>query len=84
MPEREFPEDLVRKISRTVLHAAERKRRTLFERLTVNNAEKLARIMQEPPVFYEGKEETPRQILLDDKIANLLFLVNFLMTQQDG
>ncbi len=65
-------EDLVRRTSRTVLHAAERGRKTLFEKLTAENEGKIAELMQRKPVFYENKDDSPQEILLDPEIADLM------------
>ncbi|HEY4523261.1 MAG TPA: hypothetical protein VJK04_00085 [Candidatus Paceibacterota bacterium] len=64
-------EELIRKTSKTVLHAAKKNRRSLFERLTVGNAEKLAQVMTKKPIFYENRETEPTRILLDDKIQGM-------------
>lgn len=65
----EFDPNLIRKLSKTTLHAAERGRRSLFEKLTAKNAEKIARIFEEKPIFYENKDDAPRKILLDGEIS---------------
>lgn len=65
-------EETTRKLSKTVLHAAERLRQSLFEKLTAANAERIAELLKEKPVFYENKAEAPRTILLDDEIAEYL------------
>ena len=66
------PQELIHKLSKTVLHAAERGRRALFERMTKQNAEKIAQLMSEPPVFYQEAEDAPRHLLLEDEIAENL------------
>jgi len=63
------PEDLIRKLSRVVLHAAERKRKNLFEKLTAANADKIAELMKEKPIFYANRESSPQQLLLDPELG---------------
>lgn len=65
-------QELVRRVSKTVLRSAERGRRGLFEKLTVKNAEKLARLLEERPVFYQNQEDAPREILLEAELAERL------------
>ena len=65
-------QELVRRVSKTVLRSAERGRRGLFEKLTVKNAEKLARLLEERPVFYQNQEDAPREILLEADLAERL------------
>lgn len=62
-------EEIIRKLSKTVLHAAERQRKPLFDRLTAENSEKIVKLLNEKPVFYENKEDASRIVLLDDEIA---------------
>ncbi|TSC78878.1 MAG: hypothetical protein G01um101433_68 [Parcubacteria group bacterium Gr01-1014_33] len=57
-------EELVRKLSRTVLHTAERGRRSLFERMTAANAQKIAELLKKKPLFYKNEKDAPREILL--------------------
>ncbi len=61
--------ELVRRVSKTVLHASERDRRGLFDKLTAKNAHRMAKLMAEAPVFYKNKEDAPREILLDQELA---------------
>ncbi|MFA6135787.1 MAG: hypothetical protein WC705_00250 [Candidatus Paceibacterota bacterium] len=68
---KEFPEELIRKVSKTVIHASEKGKRSLFERLTSDNAEKLEEVSKEEPILYENKEGAEQKILLDDEIAGL-------------
>lgn len=65
-------QELVRRVSKTVLRSAERGRRGLFEKLTAKNAEKLARLLEERPVFYQNQEDAPREILLEAELAERL------------
>ena len=64
--------ELVRKSSRVVLHAAEKHRKPLFERLTDKNADRIAQITKERPIFYEEKEGAETKIILDPEIADLM------------
>jgi len=54
------------------LHAAERGRKSLFEKLTAENEGRIAELMQQKPVFYENKDNSPQEILLDPEIAELM------------
>ena len=74
MPENnsEFSQEIIRKVSKTVLHAAERGREGLFRRLTAANADKVATLLEEKPIFYENKEDSKPEILLDDELAATL------------
>lgn len=63
------PED-IRKLSHTVLHAAEKGRKSLFERLTKNNADKIQKMMEQKPIFFETQENQPQIILLDDEVSD--------------
>lgn len=65
-------DELVQRVSKTVLHASERGRRGLFERLTAKNADRVAKLMAEVPVFYQNKEDAPREILLEAELAERL------------
>jgi len=71
-PDEPIPEELRRKLSRVVLKAAERGRQGLFELLTAENAEKIAKLLKKKPLLYENLETAPRQLLLDPDITNLL------------
>src|SRR3989344_1715248 len=64
--------ETLHRLSETVLHASERRRRALFERLTAANAEKVAQLLEQNPVFFENKADAPKQILLDPAMAELL------------
>jgi len=66
------PEELIRKTSRVVLHASERGRKSLFKTLTAKNADKIAEILKEKPIFYENKENAETKILLSPEIAQLM------------
>lgn len=65
-------EDTIRKLSKTVLHASEKNRQSLFQKLTIKNAERVAELIREKPIFFENKEGAPRQILLDPELADIL------------
>ncbi len=65
-------EDLIRKTSRVVQKAAERGKRNLFLRLTSKNAEKIAQLMQEKPIFYKNELTALQEIFLEDDIAELI------------
>lgn len=64
-------EELIKRLSKTVLRVAENDRRSLFEKMTSKNAEKIAELLKKKPIFYENKEDAPQQILLDVRIADL-------------
>ncbi len=64
--------ETVRKASRVVLHAAVKDKKSLFETLTTENADRIARILQEKPIFFENKETPEPKIILDEKIAKAL------------
>lgn len=68
----QFDQKLVHKVSKTVLHAAERGKQSLFETLTAKNADKLAKIMQGKPLFYEHDQTKPTSIMLDEEISGIL------------
>ena len=63
------PEDITHKLSKTVLHASERRRQGLFEKLTAANAEKIAELTREKPRFYEKRQDAPGQLLLEPEVA---------------
>ncbi|MBI5306208.1 hypothetical protein HZB04_01305 [Candidatus Wolfebacteria bacterium] len=63
-------DSLIRKLSKTFLHAMERGRQSLFEKMTAVNAEKISKLMEEKPIFYENEENAFRKIFLDNEIAN--------------
>lgn len=67
--ESKYSPETLRKLSHTVLHASERGRRSLFEKLTKGNIAEIERMSQEKPIFYENDESAERKILLDDEIA---------------
>ncbi len=66
------PEELIRKLSKTVLHAAEKGRVSLFTRLTAKSSAKIAKLMQNEPILFENQEKAPREILLDTEIAGAM------------
>lgn len=68
---RRFSEDTVRRASRVVNHVALRERRSLFECLTRKNAEAIARLMKQKPIFWENKKNIPDEIYLDQEVADL-------------
>lgn len=70
MSEKYSPE-LIHRLSKTTLHAAERGRRSLFEKLTAQNAERIAEMMKEKPQLWEQKEGETK-LLLDPEIAELM------------
>lgn len=70
--EKPYPEELIRRLSKTVLHASEKGRQSLFFRLTAENAERINQMLLEKPVFHENQEDAPREILLDDEIQGLM------------
>ncbi len=65
-------EELIRKLSKTVLHTSERGRRSLFQTLTAANAERIAALSEKKPIFYEDRDSSPQQLLLDPEIASAL------------
>ena len=67
-----FHEDLVRKTSRVILHAAERDRGSLVKLMTAKNAEKMSQLLKEKPIFWENDENSEQRILLDPEIAELM------------
>lgn len=67
-----FPEEFVGKLSRTVLHAAEKDRRNLFNKLTAKNANLIAEAELEKPVFHKTEKGREPEIYLDEEIAVLL------------
>lgn len=71
MAETPLPEELIRRVSKTALHAAEKGRRSLFEKVTAGHQETIDQAMEEKPVFYENKEGKT-EITLDPNIAELM------------
>lgn len=65
-------EDLVRRTSRAVLHSAEKGKQSRFELLTAAHAKRLELLMKQEPIFYENKEDAPRQILLDPELSDAM------------
>lgn len=80
-------EDLIRRLSGTVLRSSRRKIRIeqrdaagrirgretrLLERLTARNADRLAELVKNKPIFYENQEGTPQEILLDADIQDMV------------
>lgn len=72
MRKSENKHDLQYRLSKTVLLAAEKQRKSLFERLTANNAEMVERLMQEAPVFFKREQGTKQEIDLDPTIQDAL------------
>lgn len=65
-------QELVRRTSKAVLHSAERDRQSLFERLTAKNADRVAKLLEQAPIFYQDQADAPREILLEPETAERL------------
>jgi len=66
------PEEIIRKASRVVLHAAEKGRRSLFEKLTAKNADRMARIAEQKPIFWENQQDAKTEILLQTEMGQAM------------
>ena len=67
-----FSEELVRKTTRVVLKSAEKGRESLFYKLTSKNAERIAKLLKQKPIFWEKKETGETEILLDPEISDAM------------
>jgi len=65
-------EELVRKTSKVVLHAAEKGRTRLFDVLTYKNIEKINRILDKKPIFYENEQHAKTEILLSPELGETM------------
>lgn len=61
---------LERRFSKTVLHAAQRDRKPLFEKLTSQNPFAVKELMEKPPRFAEYDRNAETSISLDETIAS--------------
>ena len=68
----ENKEAVVRKLSKTVMHASQKNKGQLFDRLTSKNAEKITELSKGKPIFYEDKKDAPREVNIDDELASVL------------
>lgn len=71
-----IPEDeqrnIIRKLSRTTLHASQRRREKLFNAHTAGNSEKIKELSQEKPIFYKEGVESEQRIQVEPDFAKLL------------
>lgn len=65
-------EATVRKLSRTVVRAAQRGKEELFDKLTADNRERVDKLQKQKPIFYERDESAPTEVLLEPDIQKIL------------
>lgn len=72
IPEGEDNNPLREKLSRVIQHAAIRKRRSLFRRLTKGHKKEISVASKRPPRFYAENPEATQRIELEPEIAGLM------------
>lgn len=71
-PPRNPFEETTRRLSKTVIHAAQRGRESLFFKLTAASAERIATLSKETPIFVENDPSAPSVVLLSEGIKAVL------------